>query len=105
MSGQSRPFIRRYACLMLVMTVAIFAGSTVTAEPLQYETIIVGDGGELYGFSEVIHSLSVSGFSITLIENTFLNRVRIRSQKDDLIRETIISKSTGLILRDRTWSK
>lgn len=94
--------LRLVSCVSIIgFTLLVRTGAA--ADTYQHETIIIGTGAEFTGVSEVIYSLSVHGFSILLIESTFLNRVRILSQKDDLIRETIFSRSTGLILRDETW--
>ena len=58
--------------LLLVLAIAMLAGSTVSADIVRHETIIVGTENQFSGFSEVVHSLTMSGFSILLIENTLL---------------------------------
>ena len=56
------------------------------------------------GYLGFIETLTVNGYSITLIEKTLLNRVLIKSKKENITRETIISISTDLILRDSFWT-
>lgn len=53
----------------------------------------------------VIEALTREGFVIFVVEETLLNRIRILSRKDTTVRETIVSGSTGAILRDNTWQE
>jgi hypothetical protein len=57
------------------------------------------------GYLRVIHSLTREGYSIAVVERTMLNRIRIMSKKGSTVRETIVSSSTGVILRDDMWKK
>jgi hypothetical protein len=76
----------------------LFAQELTTVEK---NPILDNHSVSYFGF---IEKLTINGFSITLIEKTLLNRVRIISIKDNLTRETIISTSTNLILRDSVWT-
>ena len=59
----------------------------------------------LGSYLDFVEKLSKNGFSIISIEKTFLNRFRIISNKSGMRRETIISTSTNLILRDSIWTE
>ncbi|MBI1220156.1 MAG: hypothetical protein GC186_16590 [Rhodobacteraceae bacterium] len=48
----------------------------------------------------VIRALQAQGYTIVSINKTLLNRVRIRAQDSDYLREIVVSPSSGEILRD-----
>lgn len=48
----------------------------------------------------VIQALEAQGYTIVSINKTLLNRVRIRAQNSDYLREIVVSPSSGEILRD-----
>ena len=61
--------------------------------------------GNIGNYLDFVEILSKNGFSIISIEKTLLNRFRIISNKNEMRRETIISVSTNLILRDSIWTE
>ena len=90
----------------------IFATTIYTIIPnyasSQATTSIESDSSfqeNLGSYLDFVEILSKSGFSIISIEKTFLNRFRIISNKNEMRRETIISVSTNLILRDSIWTE
>ncbi len=58
---------------------------------------------EYQGYLAVIHSLTKEGYTVLVVERTMLKRIRILSRKGPSVRETIVSSSTGIVLRDNTW--
>lgn len=49
---------------------------------------------------DVIRTLEASGYIIISVRETLLNRIRIQARNDMHLREIVISRSTGNILRD-----
>lgn len=48
----------------------------------------------------VLEALDRSGYRVLSVRETLLNRVRIRAENDFHLREIVISRSSGAILRD-----
>ena len=82
---------------------ALVSPDQALSETLTHETIILGTEEEYEGYAAVIQSLTLQGYTITSVEETMLNRIRIISRMENIIRETIVSPSTGGIIRDATW--
>lgn len=53
-----------------------------------------------YRYLEVIDALDRTGYQILSVSDTLLNRVRIRARSVTHLREIVISRATGSILRD-----
>lgn len=49
---------------------------------------------------DVIRTLEASGYTILSVRETLLNRIRIQARNEIHLREIVISRSTGNILRD-----
>ena len=96
----------KYFCIFIFTTIIYtnipsFASSQATAS-IENDSSFQENLGSYLDFVEI---LSKNGFSIISIEKTFLNRFRIISTKNEMRRETIISTSTNLILRDSIWTE
>ena len=52
---------------------------------------------------EMIHILESDGFVVTDVGRTFLGRIRIEAVADGLVREVILSRSTGEIRQDAVF--
>ncbi|MBF9033966.1 hypothetical protein HKCCE2091_06925 [Rhodobacterales bacterium HKCCE2091] len=54
--------------------------------------------GEIY--DEILAALDAQGYQIVSVSSTWLNRVRIRARNSEHVREIIVSRASGEILRD-----
>lgn len=80
------------AALLLGVTGSACAAQTVTSAA-------TGDSA-ISRAEPVIAALRAEGYTIVSVSTTWLNRVRIRASNAVLLREIIVSPSTGAILRD-----
>ena len=51
-------------------------------------------------YVEVIDALTVNGYQIVSVTDTMLNRVRIRARNVSHLREIVVSRASGQVLRD-----
>ncbi len=70
--------------------------TTLGAQPVQF---IEQDMPE-FRYLNVIDSLERNGYRILLVEKTWLNRMLIRAQSRRHLREVVVSRSNGEVLRD-----
>ncbi|WP_146636306.1 hypothetical protein [Nioella nitratireducens] len=105
-----RPF-RAAACrLAVVCVVSLCTGATgasaqTVVAPSQHR--LVENGVEIiverppeYRYLDVIDALDRDGYQILSVTTTLLNRVRIQARNDMHLREIVISRASGTILRD-----
>jgi hypothetical protein len=69
------------------------------AQGTEAPSIIIEELPE-FRYLDVIKALDDAGYRIMSVSSTLLNRVRIRAQNDQHLREVIVSRSTGTVLRD-----
>ncbi|MEM8978871.1 MAG: hypothetical protein AAGD04_05265 [Pseudomonadota bacterium] len=65
--------------------------------------IVLSQSGAVFAQSvqdSVVEQLTAQGFEITKMRRTFLGRVRIEAQSEDLERELVFNPNTGEVLRD-----
>lgn len=63
----------------------------------------IHDGLDTHGHTEfltIITALSRVGYEIVSTDVTLLNRVRIRAENDNHLREIVVSRASGRVLRD-----
>jgi hypothetical protein len=53
-----------------------------------------------YNYAEVTDALDRSGYEIVSVTDTMLNRVKIRARNPYHLREIVVSRASGAILRD-----
>lgn len=51
-------------------------------------------------YVQVIDALTVNGYQIVSVTDTMLNRVKIRARNASHLREIVVSRATGQVLRD-----
>ena len=64
------------------------------------EPIIIVEELPEFRYLDVIDALDRAGYNILSVGTTLLNRVRIRARNDQHVREIVVSRATGEILRD-----
>ena len=86
---------------VLALMVAL-APSAVAAEPPQSPSVLQNmiQKPAVQRALPVIEALRRDGYSVRSIHLTLLNRVRIRAENHDYLREIVVSPATGDILRD-----
>lgn len=91
--------------LFVGFCVLVMSSALAHAQVEGHATVYIGSEQAYEGYTEVIHSLTLEGFTVTQLDWTMLKRLRIRSRRGDEIRETIISPSTGRIIWDSIWQE
>ncbi len=56
-----------------------------------------------YDHAAMVGFLQSQGFRVLSIERTFLGRIRFVAQRDDMMREVVVSRTTGAVLRDAVY--
>ncbi|MCR8726659.1 hypothetical protein [Frigidibacter sp. ROC022] len=62
---------------------------------------IVREKGIRTNFAEIVDALDREGYEVVKVEQTLLNRVLIRARNSYHLREIVVSRASGQILRDR----
>ncbi len=96
--------------LAALLGMFLYAGATAASAqtvvpPSQHR--LVENGVEIiverppeYRYLDVIDALDQEGYQILSVTTTLLNRVRIQARNDMHLREIVISRASGTILRD-----
>lgn len=84
---------------LAVVVAAALPSPATAADTTQGRVILVEELPE-FRYLDVIEALDDAGYRILSVGTTLLNRVRIRASNDRHVREIVVSRSTGEILRD-----
>ena len=86
----------------VLILMAALAPSVASAAPQQAPSVLQNmmQKPAVQRALPVIDALKKEGYSVRSIHLTLLNRVRIRAENRDYLREIVVSPATGDILRD-----
>lgn len=95
--------VRKHGRLRVIWLALFLAGAWgpgIGAAQQDTVPIITFEDLPEFRYLEVVRALDEAGYRIVSITDTFLNRIRIRASNADHLREVIISRSSGQVLRD-----
>lgn len=90
-----------WACALLCLPLQVGAQDLfLTESPSEDGVEIIVERAPQFRYLDVIDALDAEGYQILSLTNTLLNRVRIQARNSVHLREIIISRASGTILRD-----
>lgn len=89
-----------FGCLLSCLPGYVSAQDQSTAIPLsELEMLSVGPRPQ-ERYLKIILALGEDGYTVVDVRQTFLNRVLIRAENQHHLRETVVSRASGQVLRD-----
>lgn len=99
-------WVARSGGMLLLLAVLVLAARPVAAGPARM-ALLSGPNSDLHlldigriNYVQVIDALSLNGYQIVSVTDTMLNRVKIRARNASHLREIVVSRASGHVLRD-----
>lgn len=92
-------FLSAFAAALLLSLLPLAAQPDPASRVAGFDVFRV-QGSPQWRYIDVLEALDTEGYTIVSVTDTLLNRVKIRARNRQHLREIVVSRASGQILRD-----